>query len=244
MVMLAKAIPELGRPERNFATLGGPELAKVRAILRPLPWIDGLITASVIAPADLDPDDWLEHVWIEDELGKLTLAEVDGVASVVTDQHDFVFSMLFESPELYQPFLGTGDRLEAAAQWAAGFRFGIRLRPEPWAPLIDHDGARMLLATIFCLEREEDQPQEPGMESAFADISPERREEMRRSSVGVLPEVIGALHQVGLALDADRLHDDFVEQPFVRVAPKIGRNEPCPCGSGRKHKKCCLNAIE
>ncbi len=24
-----------------------------------------------------------------------------------------------------------------------------------------------------------------------------------------------------------------------RSTPKIGRNEPCPCGSGRKHKKCC-----
>ena len=22
---------------------------------------------------------------------------------------------------------------------------------------------------------------------------------------------------------------------------KIGRNQPCPCGSGKKHKKCCLN---
>ncbi|WP_397474925.1 SEC-C metal-binding domain-containing protein [Pusillimonas sp.] len=22
---------------------------------------------------------------------------------------------------------------------------------------------------------------------------------------------------------------------------KLGRNDPCPCGSGRKHKKCCLN---
>ncbi len=24
-----------------------------------------------------------------------------------------------------------------------------------------------------------------------------------------------------------------------KVPPKIGRNEPCPCGSGRKYKKCC-----
>jgi hypothetical protein len=25
-----------------------------------------------------------------------------------------------------------------------------------------------------------------------------------------------------------------------RLAPKVGRNDPCPCGSGKKHKKCCL----
>ncbi len=28
-------------------------------------------------------------------------------------------------------------------------------------------------------------------------------------------------------------------QPFVRDQPKVGRNEPCPCGSGKKYKQCC-----
>ncbi|MBW6502633.1 MAG: SEC-C domain-containing protein, partial [Bacteroidales bacterium] len=25
----------------------------------------------------------------------------------------------------------------------------------------------------------------------------------------------------------------------TRATPKIGRNDPCPCGSGKKYKKCC-----
>lgn len=25
----------------------------------------------------------------------------------------------------------------------------------------------------------------------------------------------------------------------IRIIPKVGRNDPCPCGSGRKAKKCC-----
>ncbi len=29
-------------------------------------------------------------------------------------------------------------------------------------------------------------------------------------------------------------------EPFRREAAKVGRNEPCPCGSGKKYKKCCL----
>ena len=28
-------------------------------------------------------------------------------------------------------------------------------------------------------------------------------------------------------------------KPVVRAEPKVGRNDPCPCGSGKKHKKCC-----
>jgi len=32
--------------------------------------------------------------------------------------------------------------------------------------------------------------------------------------------------------------------PFKRNSPKVGRNDPCPCGSGKKYKKCCLNKDE
>jgi hypothetical protein len=52
------------------------------------------------------------------------------------------------------------------------------------------------------------------------------------------------------AADAEDLDDDpedFDEfgfkqasEPYIRAMPKIGRNDPCPCGSGKKYKKCCL----
>ena len=31
-------------------------------------------------------------------------------------------------------------------------------------------------------------------------------------------------------------------EPYVRTQPKVGRNDPCPCGSGKKYKKCCGKA--
>jgi hypothetical protein len=49
--------------------------------------------------------------------------------------------------------------------------------------------------------------------------------------------------------EPDEFYDDDVWEPnsgpigqetYVREIPKIGRNEPCPCGSGKKYKKCCL----
>ena len=33
--------------------------------------------------------------------------------------------------------------------------------------------------------------------------------------------------------------DAVKSEPFVRSEPKVGRNDPCPCGSGKKYKKCC-----
>lgn len=36
---------------------------------------------------------------------------------------------------------------------------------------------------------------------------------------------------------------EFIEDhtPYVKSEPVTGRNEPCPCGSGKKYKKCCMN---
>jgi len=53
-----------------------------------------------------------------------------------------------------------------------------------------------------------------------------------RAAFGI-PEPIGA----GMA-PSDPLPAPPIPQP-VRAAPKVGRNEPCPCGSGKKSKKCC-----
>ncbi len=43
--------------------------------------------------------------------------------------------------------------------------------------------------------------------------------------------------------DVEDIEDDNnhgYTETYVRGSPKIGRNDPCPCGSGKKYKKCCL----
>jgi hypothetical protein len=57
--------------------------------------------------------------------------------------------------------------------------------------------------------------------------------------------------ELGIALDAalpeferavrtgEIRHHHAHAEPYVRAAPRVGRNEPCPCGSGRKFKRCC-----
>jgi preprotein translocase subunit SecA len=39
--------------------------------------------------------------------------------------------------------------------------------------------------------------------------------------------------------DADDKNSTETSQPVVRSTPKVGRNSPCPCGSGKKYKQCC-----
>lgn len=37
------------------------------------------------------------------------------------------------------------------------------------------------------------------------------------------------------------LNEAAYDQPYTRNKQKIGRNDPCPCGSGKKYKHCCMN---
>jgi len=47
------------------------------------------------------------------------------------------------------------------------------------------------------------------------------------------------LYPEKFAIEDDEELDFEPSQPYKRTAPKVGRNDPCPCGSGKKYKKCC-----
>lgn len=56
-----------------------------------------------------------------------------------------------------------------------------------------------------------------------------------------LSEVFGVPDNFNVpeAVDSDWIDESIAKQPYVRQQPKVGRNDPCPCGSGKKYKKCC-----
>ena len=70
-------------------------------------------------------------------------------------------------------------------------------------------------------------------------LEPERKEAILR--------LVPLLRRQGRHAEARLLEEDELRSRThggsavipVRPAPKVGRNDPCPCGSGRKHKKCC-----
>lgn len=80
----------------------------------------------------------------------------------------------------------------------------------------------------------------------------------RHTRAGALERLLPLLDKLGRSDEADTLEaaDDQREKaarsvaqvesagaekiPFVGITPKIGRNDPCPCGSGKKYRKCCL----
>jgi preprotein translocase subunit SecA len=56
---------------------------------------------------------------------------------------------------------------------------------------------------------------------------------------GRRPERIGATISENGGADGDGAEVKLELAPVRREMPKVGRNEPCPCGSGKKYKNCC-----
>ena len=56
---------------------------------------------------------------------------------------------------------------------------------------------------------------------------------------GNLPEDLNG-HVSALKTEWDEYRGKNAPSVPTKSSPKIGRNDPCPCGSGQKYKKCCL----
>ncbi len=68
------------------------------------------------------------------------------------------------------------------------------------------------------------------------------KEKLYYNMVGAKAEWLYELEQWDDLLTAERRKELYKEQKSsttVVKGPKIGRNDPCPCGSGKKYKKCC-----
>jgi uncharacterized protein len=136
-----------------------------------------------------------------------------------------------DSEEAIQKALAAGeiDRLPQYGElWALGFMHAVKMLEDDWndLPKDDDEGAQMVedaLSAVTALVPDEDDP-ETGM-------SVDERDEMVADALVAVYDMRDYWKQVNFERDR-------VKEP-VRRAPKIGRNDPCPCGSGKKFKACC-----
>lgn len=96
-------------------------------------------------------------------------------------------------------------------------------------PLEDRYGQFDILETYESVRRQEEQAQQWRAQAEQRKAEQAMREAKRAQLLGGLPPQ--KTTQPGRTKIAGG-------ETFVRATPKVGRNEPCPCGSGRKYKHC------
>lgn len=122
------------------------------------------------------------------------------------------------------------------SQWAQGFGMGYDYLAEVWDSYtpdeLDEDlGALLMTLTFFSSPTLAEAYYQEGNKKSTLD-------QMAKSVMEIFPEAMREYAHLGRSIYHARLETgEFDREPSHQT--KIGRNDPCPCGSGKKFKKCC-----
>jgi uncharacterized protein len=190
--------------------------------------LDGMFTAIVSGPTHIMPSQWLLAVWGDFEPVWQSEQEFQRIFSLMIRHMNSISGMLMKYPEEFAPlFLEReveGRTYTIVDEWCEGYRRGIALSQEHW----NQGGKEMavLLAPVFAFTEATDW--------GGHGLSEADRDTIRRAITPTVREI----HAYWLARRAEYAP---ATQPVRRSEPRVGRNDPCPCGSGKKYKKCCLH---
>jgi uncharacterized protein len=198
--------------------------------------LDGFLTALICGPELVPPSEYLPQICGHDML----LRDTVNAKSVLQDflslimRHWNAIADTLHSGEVYLPLLLEDDNgIARANDWAKGFLRGMELRKADWAGLLDDEEHGGWLVPILALGHEHDS--DPEMRPYDRLISAESREKL---IVAAAAGVMGIYrHFEAQRLVQKHLVDNATT--FRRSMPKLGRNDLCPCGSGKKFKQCC-----
>jgi uncharacterized protein len=189
--------------------------------------LEGFLVALAIGPETVLPSQWLPWVWDmhegEAQAHFETLDEANGIVQLVMRFYNRVVQQFADDPQRFEPIYSR-SAVWGAAEWCEGFLLGTQLTQRAWTALMA--GHPDWFAPFMRL----------GTSEGLALIDKDDSAEHWMNAVA--PAVV-------------RLHDFWLErrqqtpagapprESVIRSSPKVGRNAPCPCGSGKKYKKCC-----
>lgn len=128
---------------------------------------------------------------------------------------------------------GTPMRARPGNTWAEGFMKGVNLRRAAWQPFLDQERISDAILPMLILGLERDPEHALPLPNG---ISPTARDDLIVRMAAGLTIIYRHLHE---ARSQAGLASQMPNTPVRRAMPKVGRNDPCPCGSGKKFKQCC-----
>ena len=213
--------------------------------------LDGLLAGLICSPRVLMPSAYLPEIFGGEEPAFPDMATAQRFFDLLMRRNNQVATALnapierLDDPRAYVPLLldwspdgeiarslaeaGSSEPLPLAGElWARGFLHAVSLAREDWETLPegDEEGAELVeqaLDTIAALVPDDD-------EAGGGEASADERDEL-------IGEALVAAYDLREYWRDVQFEQVRVKEP-IRREPKIGRNDPCPCGSGRKFKQC------
>jgi uncharacterized protein len=196
--------------------------------------LDGFLAAVLLNPDLILPSEWLPWVWdMENAEASPDFADpkaAERAMGLIMGHYNDVARAIeagdFE-PVLYELAQPDGSEFFDAEGWAGGFMLGVTRFLDPWwRPVLEEHVELIAPMVLLGTERGWQALEESGDHKAAIQAAYE-----------AIPDAVAALSEhfrpMREQADRERL------APIRRDAAKVGRNDPCPCGSGKKYKKCC-----
>lgn len=190
--------------------------------------LDGFLAALACVPESVSEDEWLA-VALGVDPAEPGGVEIGDIVALLRRHAHHVRDALDSGQ--FAPVLGYDDRGHVdGSAWAVGFLRAVELHPDTWEAMLDEkdfgdalDAVEALASTL------DDEPQAPVPTGAQRQATIDRM----IGDVADIHEFFRPYRLSGTTPQGLRV------ETLRRSEPKIGRNDPCPCGSGRKYKHCC-----
>ncbi len=194
--------------------------------------LDGFFAALIAGPEMVLPSEYYPHVFggtLEETAEFDSMEQVNANLGLLSKHWNTIAGTLYRD-EVYLPLLLENDKGVAEGNdWARGFMRGVELRHDDWAALINSEerGGSILPMMILYHEHDSDP------ETRSPAIDPGQREE-------VIAHMAAGLLQIYRYYLSQRQSSipSVASRTVRRETAKVGRNDPCPCGSGKKFKHC------
>jgi len=194
--------------------------------------LDGFFAALIAGPEVVMPSEYSPEVFggeVSEVCEFSSAKETNEIFGLLTRHWNAIAGALFNH-EVYVPLvLEDENGLAHGNDWARGFMRGMHMRHDGWAVLVndEENGGCLIPVMMLCHEHDEDSRMRP------KPIAPEKREDIIvHMGVGL----VGAYRYFRRREAYGR--STLAPEPG-RTTAKVGRNDPCLCGSGKKYKKCC-----
>ncbi|MBI5450828.1 MAG: UPF0149 family protein [Gammaproteobacteria bacterium] len=223
----------LDAPERPEGTMCYCELA-------------GFLFAVACSPDLVQPSEWLPLLFNDEAGGFTTLDEAQHILPAIMALYNFANHGVLEGAPVLPPGctihpepLANLEPDAPLSQWAHGFIIGHGWLEDSWdqytpAEFDDELGATVMILSFFASrELAETYHKE------FKNHEHRSLVELAGDLVQLLPDAMHSYADMGRSLYEATLSEASIETQHPVRHQKIGRNDPCPCGSGKKYKKCC-----
>lgn len=187
----------------------------------------GVLNAVAVAPTLLPPTAWLPVV-LPTGLGDLGAAEAKELVGLLFRLHGDVLDAL----EHQQAVMPAPEDVAECKSFAAGYAAGAEIDPE-W---IGNDDRWTFASSMAYLGGRLDLVPQKTCEDIQVNLAPDP-EHILCQSMGALIRATSESFKEQRQLALSQMAPPKSHRPS-----RVRRNDPCPCGSGKKHKRCCINA--